>query len=31
MVKPFNGGKPRLNEVKAAGGCHRFLEEVYRE
>ncbi|GIN94434.1 hypothetical protein J6TS1_03040 [Siminovitchia terrae] len=24
------GGKPRLNKVKASGGCHRFLEEIYR-
>ncbi|WP_185830427.1 hypothetical protein [Siminovitchia terrae] len=22
------GGKPRLNKVKASGGCHRFSEEV---
>ncbi|WP_212952394.1 hypothetical protein [Siminovitchia terrae] len=24
------GFKPRLNEVKASGGCHRFSEEIYR-
>ncbi|WP_120117563.1 hypothetical protein [Siminovitchia terrae] len=24
------GFKPRLNKVKALGGCHRFLEEIYR-
>jgi len=24
------GGKPRLNKVKASGGCHRFSEEIYR-
>ncbi|GIN90045.1 hypothetical protein J22TS1_10960 [Siminovitchia terrae] len=24
------GVKPRLNKVKASGGCHRFLEEIYR-
>ncbi|GIN91646.1 hypothetical protein J22TS1_26970 [Siminovitchia terrae] len=24
------GFKPRLNKVKASGGCHRFLEEIYR-
>ncbi|RST59208.1 hypothetical protein D5F11_013860 [Siminovitchia terrae] len=23
------GFKPRLNEVKASGGCHRFSEEIY--
>ncbi|GIN96097.1 hypothetical protein J6TS1_19670 [Siminovitchia terrae] len=22
--------KPRLNKVKAFGGCHRFSEEIYR-
>ncbi|WP_313431666.1 hypothetical protein, partial [Siminovitchia terrae] len=22
--------KPRLNKVKASGGCHRFSEEIYR-
>ncbi|GIN98489.1 hypothetical protein J6TS1_43590 [Siminovitchia terrae] len=28
---PLNGGsKPRLNKVKASGGCHRFSEEIYR-
>ncbi|GIN93549.1 hypothetical protein J22TS1_46000 [Siminovitchia terrae] len=28
---PFSGGStPRLNKVKASGGCHRFLEEIYR-
>ncbi|RST58802.1 hypothetical protein D5F11_015320 [Siminovitchia terrae] len=31
MVFPFSGGvKPRLNKVKASGGYHRFLEEIYR-
>ncbi|GIN91416.1 hypothetical protein J6TS1_05180 [Siminovitchia terrae] len=25
------GYKPRLNKVKASGGCHRFSEEIYRE
>ncbi|WP_212947220.1 hypothetical protein [Siminovitchia terrae] len=24
------GFKPRLNKVKASGGCHRFSEEIYR-
>ncbi|RST58996.1 hypothetical protein [Siminovitchia terrae] len=24
------GLKPRLNKVKASGGCHRFSEEIYR-
>ncbi|WP_313430659.1 hypothetical protein [Siminovitchia terrae] len=24
------GGKPRLNEVKAFGGCHRFSRGFYR-
>ncbi|RST59594.1 hypothetical protein [Siminovitchia terrae] len=24
------GSKPRLNKVKASGGCHRFSEEIYR-
>ncbi|GIN91738.1 hypothetical protein J22TS1_27890 [Siminovitchia terrae] len=24
------GFKPRLNKVKAFGGCHRFSEEIYR-
>ncbi|WP_313428933.1 hypothetical protein [Siminovitchia terrae] len=24
------GFKPRLNKVKASGGCHRFSEEAYR-
>ncbi|WP_212947728.1 hypothetical protein [Siminovitchia terrae] len=24
------GGKPRLNKVKASGGCNRFSEEIYR-
>ncbi|WP_313432150.1 hypothetical protein [Siminovitchia terrae] len=24
------GVKPRLNKVKASGGCHRFSEEIYR-
>ncbi|GIN89890.1 hypothetical protein J6TS1_37010 [Siminovitchia terrae] len=24
------GFKPQLNKVKASGGCHRFLEEIYR-
>ncbi|GIN89183.1 hypothetical protein J22TS1_02340 [Siminovitchia terrae] len=24
------GFKPRLNKVKASGGCHRFSEENYR-
>ncbi|GIN93018.1 hypothetical protein J22TS1_40690 [Siminovitchia terrae] len=23
--------KPRLNKVKASGGCLRFSEEIYRE
>ncbi|WP_280519744.1 hypothetical protein [Siminovitchia terrae] len=28
---PFSGRfKPQLNKVKASGGCHRFLEEIYR-
>ncbi|WP_213021256.1 hypothetical protein [Siminovitchia terrae] len=29
---PFHslGVKPRLNKVKASGGCHRFSEEIYR-
>ncbi|WP_313431680.1 hypothetical protein [Siminovitchia terrae] len=28
---PFSGGSnPRLNKVKASGGCHRFSEEIYR-
>ncbi|RST57542.1 hypothetical protein D5F11_022245 [Siminovitchia terrae] len=26
----LGGGKPRLNKVKASGGCHRFSEEIYR-
>ncbi|WP_213021080.1 hypothetical protein [Siminovitchia terrae] len=25
------GFKPRLNKVKASGGCHRFSEEIYRD
>ncbi|WP_185830676.1 hypothetical protein [Siminovitchia terrae] len=24
------GFKSRLNKVKASGGCHRFLEEIYQ-
>ncbi|GIN97680.1 hypothetical protein J6TS1_35500 [Siminovitchia terrae] len=24
------GFKPRLNKVKASGGCHKFTEEIYR-
>ncbi|WP_185830476.1 hypothetical protein [Siminovitchia terrae] len=24
------GFKPRLNKVKAFGGCNRFSEEIYR-
>ncbi|GIN98771.1 hypothetical protein J6TS1_46410 [Siminovitchia terrae] len=24
------GFKPRLNKVKAFGGCHRFSEEIYQ-
>ncbi|GIN89844.1 hypothetical protein [Siminovitchia terrae] len=24
------GFKPRLNKVKASGGCHRFSEGIYR-
>ncbi|RST56988.1 hypothetical protein D5F11_025190 [Siminovitchia terrae] len=24
------GFKPRLNKVKASGGCHRFSGEIYR-
>ncbi|GIN89807.1 hypothetical protein J22TS1_08580 [Siminovitchia terrae] len=24
------GFKPRLNKVKASGGCHRFLEKISR-
>ncbi|GIN90839.1 hypothetical protein J22TS1_18900 [Siminovitchia terrae] len=24
------GFKPRLNKVKASGGCHRFSEEIHR-
>ncbi|GIN93131.1 hypothetical protein [Siminovitchia terrae] len=24
------GFRPRLNKVKASGGCHRFSEEIYR-
>ncbi|GIN95593.1 hypothetical protein J6TS1_14630 [Siminovitchia terrae] len=24
------GFNPRLNKVKASGGCHRFSEEIYR-
>ncbi|WP_313427774.1 hypothetical protein [Siminovitchia terrae] len=24
------GFKPRLNKVKASGGCHRFSEEIYQ-
>ncbi|WP_213021114.1 hypothetical protein [Siminovitchia terrae] len=24
------GGNPRLNKVKASGGCHRFSEVIYR-
>ncbi|WP_185830800.1 hypothetical protein [Siminovitchia terrae] len=24
------GGKPRLNKVKASGGCQRFSKEIYR-
>ncbi|RST59597.1 hypothetical protein D5F11_010840 [Siminovitchia terrae] len=24
------GFKPRLNKVKASGGCHRFSAEIYR-
>ncbi|GIN92893.1 hypothetical protein J6TS1_33670 [Siminovitchia terrae] len=24
------GFKPRLNKVKASGGCHRFSKEIYR-
>ncbi|WP_213021604.1 hypothetical protein [Siminovitchia terrae] len=28
---PFGGGSnPRLNKVKASGGCHRLSEEIYR-
>ncbi|WP_212951372.1 hypothetical protein [Siminovitchia terrae] len=30
MVFHSRGGKPRLNKVKASGGCHRFSEEIYR-
>ncbi|GIN92174.1 hypothetical protein J22TS1_32250 [Siminovitchia terrae] len=24
------GFKPRLNKVKASGGCHRFSKKIYR-
>ncbi|GIN97037.1 hypothetical protein J6TS1_29070 [Siminovitchia terrae] len=24
------GAKPRLNKVKASGGCHRFFRGIYR-
>ncbi|WP_213021624.1 hypothetical protein [Siminovitchia terrae] len=30
MVFHSLGFKPRLNKVKASGGCHRFSEEIYR-
>ncbi|WP_212947770.1 hypothetical protein [Siminovitchia terrae] len=30
MVFHSVGFKPQLNKVKASGGCHRFLEEIYR-
>ncbi|WP_185830440.1 hypothetical protein [Siminovitchia terrae] len=30
MVFHSVGFKPRLNKVKASGGCHRFSEEIYR-
>ncbi|WP_212946918.1 hypothetical protein [Siminovitchia terrae] len=30
MVFHSVGFKPRLNKVKAFGGCHRFLEGIYR-
>ncbi|RST59134.1 hypothetical protein [Siminovitchia terrae] len=30
MVFHSVGGRPRLNKVKASGGCHRFSEEIYR-
>ncbi|GIN94046.1 hypothetical protein [Siminovitchia terrae] len=31
MVFYSVGFKPRLNKVKASGGCRRFSEEIYRE
>ncbi|WP_213021134.1 hypothetical protein [Siminovitchia terrae] len=30
MVFHSVGFKPRLNKVKASGGCHRFSGEIYR-
>ncbi|GIN99282.1 hypothetical protein J6TS1_51520 [Siminovitchia terrae] len=30
MVFHSVGFKPRLNKVKASGGCHRFSEEIHR-
>ncbi|RST59251.1 hypothetical protein [Siminovitchia terrae] len=30
MIFHSVGGNPRLNKVKASGGCHRFSEEIYR-
>ncbi|WP_185830586.1 hypothetical protein [Siminovitchia terrae] len=30
MVFYSVGVKPRLNKVKASGGCHRFSKEIYR-
>ncbi|WP_212947349.1 hypothetical protein [Siminovitchia terrae] len=30
MVFRSVGVKPRLNKVKAFGGCHRISEEIYR-
>ncbi|WP_373316040.1 hypothetical protein [Siminovitchia terrae] len=29
MVFHSAGFKPRLNKVKASGGSHKFLEEIY--
>ncbi|WP_185830883.1 hypothetical protein [Siminovitchia terrae] len=30
MVLHSVGVQPRLNIVKASGGCHRFSAEIYR-
>ncbi|WP_212951826.1 hypothetical protein [Siminovitchia terrae] len=30
MVFHSVGVQPRLNKVKASGGCHRFSKEIYR-
>ena len=30
IVFPFSGGGTSAEQVKASGGCHRFLRETFR-